>query len=159
MAKIALAGATMAQSSAPNHINYRRYEQTGTTPIYCNSWDDDGDCNGYGGGLPIMQWISYQTSANINGTVTATVTTVKIEGKAPIVIGDATKESDTYSLPFGEYVSGQHTNAAGSVKAGNAKNVYVNSKLIAINGAAISTHAGTSSTINGGVSTTVNIGG
>lgn len=158
MAKIALDGAIMVQSTVANHINYRAYEQTGTTPRYCVEWDEDGSCIRREGGDPIMEWVSYQTSATINGTVESSVTNVKINGKAPIVVGDKTKENDTYSLPKGEYVSGQHTNAAGSVTAGNASNVFVNGKLIAINGASIATHAGTSSTISSGVSTTVNIG-
>lgn len=160
MAKIALDGATIAQSTASDHINYTVNEITGYTPRYCNSWDDDGDCDGWGGGDPIREDVPYKTSARINGTVASTNTTVKFNGKAPILAGDKTKESDAYTLPSGgKYVSGQHTNAAGSITVENTKNVFVGGKLVAIGGASVTTHAGTSSTINGGLSTTVNIGG
>ena len=159
MAKIALDGATMAQSTIPNHISYRKWEQTGTSPPYCSGGYIDGVCQGWSGGDPIYDWVYYQTNAIVNGTVTASVTNVKVNGKSPIVVGDKTKESDTYSLPSGGvYVSGQHTNVAGSVTVGNNKNVFINGKLAVLNGAQVTTHAGTNTTINGGVSTTVDIG-
>lgn len=159
MAKIALDGATITQTSSSGHITYRSYDYIRESAPYCTRWDEDGDCTSTTTD-PIYEWVNHTTSANINGTVTPTVTNVKINGKAPIVLGDKTKETDTYSLPSGGvYVSGQHTNAAGTVTVGNAKNVFINGKLVAIANAAVTTHAGTSSTIKDGLSTTVNIGG
>jgi len=158
MAKIALSGATISQTSASNHINYTVNEIVGYTPEYCNGWDDDGYCNSWGGGNPIRQDVPYTTSATINGTIAATVTNVKIQGKSPIVVGDKTTETDTYSLPSGgKYVSGAHSSASGSVIVGNTKNVFVNGKLAVLSGGSVTTHAGTSSTVSGGLSTTVNI--
>jgi len=160
MAKIALAGATIAQSTASGHITYQKWEIVGYGDPPCISWDEDGNCDGYGSPPPKYDWVRYTTDARINGTVKASVTNVAIQGKAPIVMGDSTTENDSYTLPSGGvYVSGQHTGATGSVTAGNSKNVYANGKLIAISGAAVQTHAGTSSTINGGVSSSVDIGG
>ncbi|MGG0667639.1 hypothetical protein ABE073_03830 [Lederbergia citrisecunda] len=160
MAKIALSGATIAESTVSDHITYQKYEIVGYGQPPCVSWDEDGYCSDYGSPPPIYDWVRYTTSAKISGSVAATVQNVKIEGKAPIVVGDKTRENDSYTLPSGGvYVSGQHTGAAGSVTVGNANNVYVNGKLVALNGASVNTHAGTNTTINGGASTTVNIGG
>ncbi|OXS74466.1 hypothetical protein B1B04_09215 [Lysinibacillus sp. KCTC 33748] len=82
-----------------------------------------------------------------------------MEGKAPIVQGDKTTENDSYSLPSGGvYVSGSHTNAQGSVTVGNSNNVFINGKSVATDNSTVTTHAGTSSKINGGASSTVTIG-
>lgn len=159
MAKIALKDSTIKETTASNHITYRKYEQTGTGGGGCNSWDENGVCTGYSSTYPIMGWVGgYTTSAKVKGKAVSTVTNVSIEGKAPIVKGDKTLESDTYTIPNGEYVSGSHTNAQGSITGGNSNNVYANGKLIAIKGSTITTHASTSSEIDGELSSTVNIG-
>lgn len=159
MTKIALDNSTINQSTANNHITYELYERTGTTPTYCNRWDEEGYCIGWGGGDPIYSWVRYTTSARVNGNTVGSVINVKIEGKAPIAQGDRTRESDTYTLPSGgRYVSGQHTNASGSVTSGNNNNVYINGKSVAIIGSSVQTHANTSSTIANNGSNTVNIG-
>lgn len=135
------------------------YERTGTTPTYCNSWDSEGNCNGWGGGNPIYEWVRYTTSARVDGVAVGSVSNVRIEGKPPIVQGDKTKENDTYTLPSGgRYVSGQHTNASGSISSGNNKNVFINGKSVAIIGGSVQTHASTSATIRDNGSSTVNIG-
>lgn len=160
MAKIALNNANINQAVAPNHINYRKWEYSGSNnPTYPIAWDTNGNPIAWGGGDPIYRWNSYQTFANINGTVKATVTNVKIQGSAPIVVGDSTTESDSYTIPSGgEYVSGSHAGATGKVTVGNSRNVFANGKSIAIGGSALNTHAGVPSTIKDGLSTTVNIG-
>lgn len=144
MAKIGLDGSTITNTTASNHIYYRWW-------------------NPYGGGYdyygnPIGAYNYGYTSATVRGTVKSTVTNVKINGKSPIVVGDRSTENDSYSIPNGEYVSGSHSNAQGSVTVGNTKNVKANGKLIAISGSNVTTHASTTATINGGLSTTVNIG-
>lgn len=159
MAKIALDGSNINQTTASGHIRYEMYEQTGTSPTFCNRWDEDDNCIGWGGGNPIYSWVSYTTSAKVDGTAVGNVSNVRIEGKAPIVQGDKTKESDSYTLPSGgRYISGNHTNVSGSVTSGNSSNVYVNGKSVAIIGSNVSTHASTSTTIKDNGSTTVNIG-
>lgn len=143
MARIALDGATITQTTASGHIQYRVWEFQYRDSVY-------GDIYG---------WSYYSTSAYINGRANATVTNVKIQGKSPIVQGDRTSESDSYSIPRGEYYSGAHSNAAGSVTGGNSNNVFVNGKSVSLQGSSVRTHANTNSSINGGTSTTVNIGG
>ena len=159
MPKIALDGAAIADSVASGHIDYEVYKITGYTPTY-PIYDDDGNYIGTGGGDPIWGWVGgYNTSATISGTCKSTVTNVKIEGKSPIVSGDRTSENDSYTLPEGRYVGGSHSNAQGSVTGGNSKNVFINGKSVSVNGSSVNTHAGTSTSINGGVSNSVNIGG
>ncbi|QJI52481.1 hypothetical protein [Psychrobacillus phage Perkons] len=161
MSKITLDNATITESTIGDHINYTKREIVGYDPTYCNAWDERGNCIGTGGGDPIYGNVPYKTSAKINGTITATVTNVKINGKSPIVVGDKTNESDSYTIPTGgTYTSGSHTGVTtGSVTVGNAKNVYVNGKSVAIGGSTVTTHAGTSATIRDGLSSSVNIGG
>lgn len=144
MAKIALNEANINRSTVSNHIYYRRWEQTGT------DWE----------GYPTYGYRYYYTSAIINGTTESSVTNVMIEGKRPVVQGNNTVESDSYSLPSGgEYVSGSHSNTrSGSVTSGNSRNVYINGKSVAIIGSNVQTHANTNTTIRDNGSTTVNIG-
>lgn len=153
MAKIALADSTISETTASNHIKYEKYEQVGT---------GGGGNDAYGNPIPpypIYDWVKYDTSATVKGKAVATVTNVNINGKAPVVMGDRTTEEDTYTLPSGgSYVSGAHTSGQGSVTVGNSRNVFINGKSVAINGSRVTTHAGGSSTINGGLSSTVNIG-
>lgn len=144
MSKIALEGSTVADSVIQSHIYYRVYEYVGS--------DNNGD--------PIFAYRYYYAPATVKGTTKSTVTNVKINGKSPIVQGDRTIENDTFNLPSnGEYVSGAHVNAQGTVTAGNSRNVYANGKLIAVGGnSSVQTHAGTNVAINGNLSTNVNIG-
>lgn len=152
MAKIGLEDSKISETSVPNHITYKRYEQTGSTPNY----DEFGN---YIGSTPSYGYVNYQTNATVKGTAKSTVTNVKIQNKSPIVVGDRTTETDTYTLPSGGiYVSGAHTNGQGTVTVGNAKNVKANGKLIAISGSSVTTHAGTTAQINADLSSTVNIG-
>lgn len=156
MAEIALDGATIAESTASNHITYKVWELTGYTPTY-PIYDSEGNQTGTGGGNPIYDWVFYGNgSATISGTCKKSVTNVLIEGKSPIVKGDSTSENDATSASV--YVSGKHTNATGSVTGANSNNVFANGKLISIKGSTTKTHANTNSTINGGVSTSVVIG-
>ncbi|KOY83019.1 hypothetical protein [Lysinibacillus macroides] len=133
MAKIALNNATISDTTAFNHIQYQQF--------------DNGN------------WLPKTTEAIIKGTVTSTVTNVIINGKAPIIQGNRTIENDTYTLPAGGvYINGAHTNAQGSVTVGNSRSVFINGKSVAIENSNVTTHAGTNCKINGGVSSTVNIG-
>lgn len=153
MANIALKDSTVADSTVNNHITYRVYEQTGTGGGYTDAWGN------YVPPYPINDWVEYTTSATIKGKTVSTVTNVTIQGKAPIVQGDKTTENDSYTLPSGgAYVSGSHNNAQGSVIIGNSRNVFINGKSVAIAGSTVTTHAGTSTKINGEVSSTVTIG-
>ncbi|MFJ7982423.1 hypothetical protein ACIQ1D_19355 [Lysinibacillus xylanilyticus] len=158
MAKIALNDATISDTTASNHITYKTYDYMGQSPSYCVSWDSEGYCNGWDSD-DIYEWVEHQTSSTVKGKAVSTVTNVTIQGKAPIVAGDKTTEDDSYSLPSGgSYVSGAHNNAQGSVTSGNNNNVFINGKSVAIENSTVTTHAGTSSRINGGASSSVSIG-
>lgn len=144
MPKVALNDATIADTTASGHISYERYEPIG--------YDSEGN--------PYYGWVGgYTTSATVKGKCIASSSRVFINGKNPILQGDRTSEDDQYSIPSGRYAGGAHTNATGSVTAGNTKNVFVGGKLIATEGSRVNTHAGSSTTVNGGVSSNVNIGG
>lgn len=153
MANIALKDATISDSIATDHITYKVNEQVDTGGGYYDQWGN------YVPTYPIYDWVQHQTSATVKGKTVSTVTNVTIQGKAPIVQGDKTTENDSYNLPSGgTYVSGSHTNAQGSVTVGNNNNVFINGKSVAIENSTVTTHAGTSSKINGGTSSTVTIG-
>lgn len=147
MAGIALEGATTADVTAGNHIEYRAWEYKGDLP------------DGNGGWTPDYGWNYYNTNATVKGVSGSTAANVYINGKKPVLSGDRTTENDSYSIPSpsGEYVSGAHTNASGTVTSGNSRSVYINGKLVAVNGSSVSTHAGVNTTINQG-SSNVNIG-
>ena len=158
MARIALNDATIADSTANDHITYSVEEYQGESAPYCVLWDNFGNCIRYNSD-PIYSPVDKKTSATIKGKTVSTVTNVTIQGKAPIVQGDRTTENDSYNIPSGgTYVSGSHTSAQGSVTVGNSNNVYINGKSVAIENSTITTHARTSSKINGGTSSTVTIG-
>ncbi|MEQ6356557.1 hypothetical protein ABNX05_18195 [Lysinibacillus sp. M3] len=158
MAKIALNDSTITDTTASDHITYKVYEYQGQTPDYCVSWDNEGYCTRWDSD-DIYEWVDHTTSATVKGKAVSTVTNVTIQGKAPIVQGDKTAENDSYNLPSGGvYVSGSHTSAQGSVTVGNSNNVFINGKSVATDSSTVTTHAGTSSKINGGTSSTVTIG-
>ncbi|MEC1179196.1 hypothetical protein P9B03_11935 [Metasolibacillus meyeri] len=174
MAKVALADVKIVQATATDHITYTKNEQTGTTPPTCpvEYMNPNGTCGYYTDsgywidmwiiGTPIYQDVDYKTDAKIDGTVTATVTNVKINGQTPIVKGDKTKETDSYTIPGGgTYKNGKHENiTTGSVTGGNSKNVYVNGKLLAVADNEVTTHVSSVKTKIGtqGLSTNVNVG-
>lgn len=159
MARVALDGTTFQQSVASNHIQYRVWTYQYTTPTYCNGWDEDGNCNSWGGGVAVWDWEYYWTSARINGTAKASVSNVRVQGQRPIVNGDSTTETDSYTIPSGEYYSGAHSNVAGSVTSGNSRSVFINGKSVAVNGSNVRTHANTNTPLTtSGTSSTVHIG-
>jgi hypothetical protein len=145
MAGIALEGATTADVTANNHIQYRVWEYQGSVP------------DGNGGSTPSYGWGYYNTSATVKGICGSTATNVYVNGKKPVLNGDQTTENDTYSISSGEYYSGAHTNASGTVTNGNSRSVYINGKLVAVNGSSVTTHTNVSTTISQG-SSNVNIG-
>lgn len=149
MPAVALNGATIAQSTVSSHVsyNYQVYDS-------CKTTNSEGECvGGY--------WTySGTTSANINGTCTATSNQVFINGKNAVLMGDRTVENDTYVPVSGGYnYRGMHTGAQGSVTSGNTKNVFIGGKPVSVLSSTVRTHAGTNTTINGGQSSNVFIGG
>lgn len=80
--------------------------------------------------------------AIVYGEVIATVKSVFIDGKNPIVKGDISVEFDSYQLDTNEtYVDGAHNYVNGSVIDGNSSNVYVEGKLVSNIGSQVLTHS------------------
>lgn len=146
MPKVALEGTKTNRSVANDHIYYRRWAYQYTDPVSGND---------------VYDWNYYYTHANIDGECKSSVSNVRIQGKSPVVQGDTTVERDSYTLPSNsEYLSGNHTSATGSITSGNSNRVYINGKLVSVQGSNVRTHANTNTNIsNNGVSTTVNVGG
>jgi len=160
MAGVALNNSTFNQSVAAGHVTYERWEFTGSyTPTYPIDYDGDGIPDGWGGGDPIYDWIPHATDARINGVCIASPSNVYVNGFNPVLQGDATNEIDSYDPPSGTVRNiVAHSGANGSVSAGNNRNVYISGKLVAVNGSNVTTHAGTTTTVNQG-SSNVFIGG
>ncbi|WPK11814.1 hypothetical protein R6U77_18270 [Lysinibacillus louembei] len=147
MARIALDGAEMNESTASGHISIQRYQRTGDS--------------GYPDYIPYYNWVGgYSADAKVNGKANARQTQVFINGKNAVLNGDRTEENDTYTLGSNErYSSGQHSNAAGTITNGNSSNVYIGGTLVSVENATVTTHANTSTTLKNNYSTNVNIGG
>lgn len=153
MAKVALDGANITESTSPsNHITY--------------TYDYYDPCKYVGENGCIGGWSTTtgRTSAKIVGTVTGAVSNVVVQGKRPIVVGDRTRETDIVPSPLpdnGYSPTGNHTNVTtGSVTGGNNKNVFINGKSVAVGGSTVRTHAGNNTSVGtSGLSSTVNIGG
>lgn len=149
MAKVSLNNDEIASSTATDHIKYKKWEYQYTTPTYCNAYDNNGNCISWGGGDEVYDWNYYYADATITGKINSTTSNVYVNGKHPIVKGDTTTEKDTYTLPSGgQYVSGSHDSADGSVVSGNSNAVYVNGKSMCMIGSNVKTHAGTDTKIS-----------
>jgi hypothetical protein len=140
MAKVAKDNATIASTVKSSHITYK-YNTTNST-----------------GGTTVH---NSSTSATITGTCNASTAGVFVNGINPVLMGDQTTEDDTAgSMNSGAYdIQNEHTGALGSVTNGNASNVFVGGKSVSIEGSTVTTHASTSSQIDGGGSSNVFIGG
>lgn len=142
---IATAGSKITQATIPSHIQREYYTQP--------SYDEFG--YPYGGGWGYASPIS----ATVNGTIERSSGTVYSGGKLVCVKDNSTKEDDTHdsiSYPY-RYVSGKHTGStSGRVSAGSAT-VFIGGVAVARKGDSVTTHAGTSTTIQEG-STTVFVG-
>lgn len=149
MASMSKHGSKIAQSTAPGHVQIRRWVES-----YCNSWDEEGNCNGYGGG-----YYDYSTaSATINGVADKPSGNVYVNGVPVAVQNTPTKETEVHSIHSGWEAYGQHYNGTGKIMSGNNNNVYANNISIAIVGSQVRTHAGNNTTISTG-SNNVFIGG
>lgn len=150
MAKVAVNGSDIVQSTAYSHLNTERYEITGY-----DYW-----------GYPYYGWVSgYTANATINGTIqSGDVSSVFVNGKGIIVNGDNTIESDTYNLGSNERLNGggnvHINNTNGRVSSGNNNSVFAGGKSVAIRGSNVTTHANNTTTIgNTNLATNVYIGG
>lgn len=133
MGAIARNGDEINSSTASDHIRTRKWISSPTEEN-----PDDG-------------YYDYRyISATVTGNIQSTSGSVYANGILVSTKGDATNESDSYSLPSGySYVSGSHSNTTGSI-SGSSSTVYIGGKPVARKGDSVTTHAGHSTTINGG---------
>ncbi|MCY9517211.1 hypothetical protein [Paenibacillus apiarius] len=144
MAAIALHGHRTDQSTKSGHVTYDiyRYEDDPRDGWYYSS--------------------SGSTGALITGTISSSSGSVVVNGTSICTVGDAVNETWVASPPvpshssYTEYrnvIPGTSGSGQGKITGGNTGNVYMNGKLIAVQGSAVTTHLGTTTKINGGNST------
>ncbi|MCM3271150.1 hypothetical protein [Paenibacillus elgii] len=142
MAGVALDGYTLAQSKKSSHVNY--------TERYVYGYDQWG--------RPLYTTDSYNSDAKIDGTVKASSSThVKVNGVSVLVQSDQTTETwvadpDPYPHRGGTIISvspGRSGSGSGTVQNSNC-HVFINGQPIALNGTAVTTSLGNSTTINQG---------
>ncbi|MFJ5764236.1 PAAR domain-containing protein [Lysinibacillus sp. NPDC093210] len=132
MPEVAIKGAKIQNSIAPNHIRIKKLNPD-TIPPYSSYFYD-------------------YINATIEGEISEGSTNVFVNGKEVTFSGAKTTERDDYQLPGGwSYDSGAHTSTNGSVKNGSPT-VFINGKPLARKSDAIETHAGSSSIITDGSS-------
>lgn len=132
MPEVAIKGAKIQNSMAPNHIQVRKLNPD-TIP-------------------PYSSYIYDYINATIEGEINEGSSNVFVNGKEVVFSGAKTTENDSYSLPDGwTYDSGAHTNTNGSVTNGSPT-VFVNGKPLGRKGDAIKTHAGSNAIITEGSS-------
>lgn len=150
MANVALQGSTITESSKSNYVSYVERYQTGSE---CVSRDEDGVCTKYEPAYSNATWYS---NAKITGLVSDNSNRFKVNGVSVACVGDSTQEqwkADPTPYPHngGSIIStfpSTSGSGQGSVTTGNSKKVYLNGKLIVVNGSQVTTHLGTSTTIN-----------
>lgn len=148
MASVAFHGSAINSVTASGHVPIRKW-----VPSYCNEWDEEGNCIGWGGG-----YYNYSTaSATINGTVNQTSGNVYVNGKRVARNGSSTTETDSDNIPSGWSKYGGDNGGTGSVTSGNNRRVYANGSSIAVAGSSVRTHASVSTSIKNG-SNNVHIG-
>lgn len=132
MPEVAIKGAKIQNSIAPNHIRIKKLNAD-TIP-------------------PYSSYIYDFINATVAGEINEGSTNVFVNGKEVAFSGAKTSERDDYQLPGGwSYDSGAHTSSNGSVKNGSTT-VFINGKPLVRKGDAIETHAGSSAIISEGSS-------
>ncbi|MEK5333453.1 PAAR domain-containing protein [Lysinibacillus sp. FSL W8-0992] len=132
MPEVAIKGAKIQNSIAPNHIRIKKLNPD-TIPPYSSYYYD-------------------YINATIEGEISEGSTNVFVNGKEVAFSGAKTTERDDYQLPGGwSYDSGAHTSTNGSVKNGSPT-VFINGKPLARKSDSIETHAGSSAIITDGSS-------
>lgn len=152
MPGVALNNASIQETSKSNHVSYVERYKSGEI---CTSWDDDGYCTNW---EDVYSTTTHYTNAKITGKVSSPNNKFFVNGVPMACVGDATHEqwiADPSPSPKngGTIISiypGTSDSGQGSIASGNSKNVYLNGKLIAVQGSTVNTLLGTSSTITEG---------
>lgn len=152
MAYIALNNAAIQQSTKSNHVTYTERYQSGER---CAARDEDGNCLRW---EPVYSNATHNSNAKITGKVSSPNNKMFVNSVPVACIGDPTQEQwiadpTPYSHYGGSITSispGTSGSGKGTIATGNSKKVYLNGKLVAVQGSTVTTHLGTSTTISEG---------
>ncbi|MDG0874541.1 hypothetical protein L5D93_19750 [Paenibacillus thiaminolyticus] len=141
MAAIALNGGATAPVVKDGHVTY-------TIQTRDPDWDDDWETTGYS-----------STGALITGRGIAASSRFYVNGVSAAVVGDRVNEvwqasppvpPDTDRTRYINISPGKSGSGQGTIAGGNAKRVYLNGKLIAVQGSSVTTCLGNGTTISEG---------
>lgn len=153
MPGVALNNAPIQQVSKSNHVSYVEKYKVGET---CVNQDQEGNCTRW---EDVFDTVTHYSNAKITGSVSSPNNKFFVNGVPVACVGDATQErweadpTPAPQLNEGVIISinpGTSGSGRGQITGGNTKNVYLNGKLIAVQGAAVKTHLDTPSTITQG---------
>lgn len=165
MPGVAVNGSTIAESIKPDHVSYDVYEWRQIGGGYCREYDPEtGECIDYV--PPIYDWVYSRTEtrgARITGTVVAS-SKMKIGGVSVATVGDRTNETweayppvpdDTPTTKIRNIRPGRSGSGQGTITSGSSK-MKLDGKAVALIGSEVTTHLGTTTTINSG-NTKINV--
>lgn len=150
MAAIALHGGATAPVVKDGHVTY-------TIQTYEERWFDE-DAGRWEGGIWTTSG-SGSTGALITGRGIAASSRFYVNGVSAAVVGDRVNEawqasppvpSDTARTRYINISPGTSGSGQGTITGGNAKRVYLNGKLIAVQGSSVTTCLGNGTTISEG---------
>lgn len=156
MAAIALHGGATAPVVKDGHVTYTI--QTYEEPWCAHRDPDTGECDDPRGD----KWHttgSGSTGALITGRGIAASSRFYVNGVSVAVVGDRVNEawqasppvpSDTARTRYINISPGKSGSGQGTIAGGNAKRVYLNGKLIAVQGSSVTTCLGNGTTIHEG---------
>lgn len=159
MARVATNTSKTNDSVAVGHVKYQVWNPNiNWVPSYCNGWDENGNCNSWGGGYYAGGYQNRTANSTVKGVIRSVYNGVFVNNKNVTTRGDDVIETDETNLPSNAVNIQQDDGGTGRVTAGNNNNVYVNGKSVAVVGSSVRTHANTNTTIRTG-SNNVYIGG
>lgn len=152
MAYIALNNAAVQDSTKSNHVSYVERYKSGER---CTNRDQDGHCTNW---EDVYSNATHNSNAKITGKVSSPSNKMFVNGVPVACMGDPTQEQwvadpTPYAHNGGSIISispGTSGSGQGSITTGNSKKVYLNGKLVAVQGSTVTTHLGTSTTISEG---------
>lgn len=152
MPGVALNNAPIQQVSKSNHVSYVEKYKIGET---CTSRDQYGNCTRW---EDVYDTATHHSNAKITGNVSSPSNKFFVNGVPVACVGDPTTEqwvADPSPSPRlgGTIISispGTSGSGRGQITGGNSKRVFLNGKLIAVQGSTVNTHLGVPSTITQG---------
>ncbi|WP_068620012.1 PAAR domain-containing protein [Paenibacillus tuaregi] len=149
MAKIALNGAKTVDSIKSGYVTYERWRYFG------------GDTDSEGNPIP-PAWVwdgTERTNALIKGQGVQASSKLYVNGVSAAVVGDLIPEqwvasppvpSNSYDVQYRDISPGTSGSGNGEITTGNSSKVYLNGKLIAVQGSSVKTCLGNMTTLADG---------